>query len=50
MTTEEKKQRRQSLRDIALFLEGIKFAKGDLLPLGTKDLEAIWAVIQSLEQ
>jgi len=40
---------RKSLRDIALFLEGLKLGKGDILPLGTRDLDALWAALQSLE-
>lgn len=49
MNDQEKKERREKLMDIALFLEGMKQAKGDLLPLGTLHLDALWAVIQSLE-
>lgn len=38
-----------SLERIALFLEGMKAGKGDLLPLGTEDLEQLWTAMKYLE-
>jgi|JI10StandDraft_1071094.scaffolds.fasta_scaffold3786480_1 hypothetical protein len=38
----------ESLRDVALFLEGMRAAKGNLLPLGTVVLEELWATIKYL--
>jgi hypothetical protein len=37
-----------SLRDIALYLEGMKAGKGNLLPLGTIVLDDLWSVIKEL--
>ena len=37
------------LRDLALFLEGVKFGKGNLQPLGSISLEALWAAIERLQ-
>jgi len=39
----------QSLSSIAIFLEGMKAGKGgDILPLGTNDLTALWDAIKYL--
>ena len=35
----------QSLRRLAIYLEGIKQGKGNLLPLGTDSLENLWNTI-----
>lgn len=45
----DKKEIYKSLRDIALFLEGLKMGKGDIIPLGTRDLDALWAALQHFE-
>lgn len=37
-----------SLRDIAIFLSGVKQGQGNLLPLGTIVLEDLWNVISYL--
>lgn len=34
------------IRDIALYLEGLKAGKGDLLPLGNIHLEELWKVVR----
>ena len=41
---------RQSLRDIALYLEGIKEGRGNLLPLGTSVLGDLWDAIRHIQQ
>lgn len=46
----EKKINVSSLRDIALFLEGIKHGKGNLLPLGTIVLDDLWEAIEWLNK
>lgn len=38
----------QSLRDLAIFLEGYKLGKGNLLPLGTICLDDLWNTIREL--
>jgi len=38
-----------SLKIIAIFLEGIKQGRGDLLPLGNNDLEQLWNAIAFLK-
>lgn len=38
-----------SLKDLAIYLEGIKAGKGDLLPLGTIVLDELWNVIKYLQ-
>jgi len=40
---------REHLRNIAIFLEGFKLGKGNILPLGTNHLDSLWAAIQTLE-
>ena len=37
-----------SLRDLAIYLSGIKDGKGDLLPLGTVVLDDLWKAIKYL--
>ena len=37
-----------SLRDIAIFLEGYKLGKGNILPLGTILIDDLWTVINEL--
>ena len=49
MTNAEREEQQRLLREIAMYLEGLKQGKGDLLPLGTKHLEALWAEIQTLD-
>ena len=49
MTDQERKDAQRLLREIAMFLEGLKQGKGDLLPLGTVHLAALWAAIQNLD-
>lgn len=36
----------KSLRNIAMFLEGIKQGKGNIIPLGTNDLDELWKAIE----
>ena len=39
-----------SLRRLAVFLEGMKLGKGgNILPLGNYDLEQLWSAIRELE-
>jgi len=38
----------KSLSELAIYLEGIKAGKGNLLPLGTEHLEQLWGVIRFL--
>ena len=49
MTNSERSELQQLLREIAMYLEGLKQGKGDLLPLGTKHIDALWAEIQTLD-
>jgi hypothetical protein len=37
-----------SLKNIAIYLEGIKQGKGDLLPLGNRDLVHLWDAVSYL--
>lgn len=39
----------QSLKNIAIYLSGVKDGKGDLLPLGTIVLEDLWDAVKYLE-
>ena len=39
----------QSLKDLAIYLSGIKDGKGNLLPLGTIVLEDLWDAIKYLD-
>ena len=39
----------QSLRDLAIYLSGIKDGKGNLLPLGTIVLDDLWDAIRYLD-
>jgi len=39
----------QSLKDLAIYLSGIKDGKGNLLPLGTIVLEDLWDAIKYIE-
>lgn len=45
----KEKPRVQSLKNIAIFLEGYKRGKGDVLPLGTKDLNELWSAIKYIQ-
>ena len=36
------------LKDLAIYLEGVKHGKGNLLPLGTEHLEHLWKTIKYL--
>ena len=38
----------KSLSELAIYLEGIKAGKGNLLPLGTEHLEQLWGAIKFL--
>ena len=38
-----------SLKDLALYLSGMKDGKGNLLPLGTVVLEDLWGTIKYLQ-
>lgn len=38
------------LKEIAIFLEGIKAGKGNIQPLGTVHLESLWNAIHELRQ
>lgn len=38
----------ESLSRIAIYLNGLKDGKGDLLPLGTHDLEQLWNAVKYL--
>ena len=38
-----------SLVKLAIFLEGYKLGKGNLLPLGTDNLEQLWHAIKYLQ-
>ena len=38
-----------SLRYIAIYLEGLKDGKGNLLPLGIFDLNELWRTINKLD-
>ncbi|MFK5283185.1 hypothetical protein ACI3PL_26800, partial [Lacticaseibacillus paracasei] len=40
----------QSLRDIAIYLQGIKDGKGNLLPLGNVVLNDLWDAISILNK
>lgn len=37
------------LRDIAIYLEGLKAGKGDLLPLGSIHLSELWKVVKDYQ-
>lgn len=37
------------VRDIALYLEGLKAGKGDLHPLGSMHLTELWAVVRDYQ-
>jgi len=39
----------QSLKDLAIYLSGIKDGKGNLLPLGTIVLDDLWDAIKYIE-
>jgi hypothetical protein len=39
----------QSLKDLAIYLSGVKDGKGNLLPLGTIVLDDLWETINYLE-
>ena len=39
----------QSLRDLAIYLSGVKDGKGNLLPLGTIVLNDLWDAIKYIE-
>jgi len=39
----------QSLKELAIYLSGIKDGKGNLLPLGTIVLDDLWDAIKYLE-
>lgn len=39
----------ESLVRLAIYLEGFKQGKGNLLPLGTQDLEELWNAIKFLQ-
>jgi hypothetical protein len=39
----------EMLRDIALYLEGLKAGKGDLLPLGLTHLKELWLVVKDYQ-
>jgi len=38
-----------ALSDLAIYLEGVKAGKGNLLPLGTEHLENLWRTIKYLQ-
>ena len=38
-----------SLKDLAIYLSGVKDGKGNLLPLGTVVLDDLWAAIKYLQ-
>jgi len=38
-----------SLKDLAIYLEGVKHGKGNLLPLGTIVLDDLWHTIKYLQ-
>ena len=38
----------KSLSELAIYLEGVKQGKGNLLPLGTEHLEQLWKTIKYL--
>jgi hypothetical protein len=40
----------QQLKELAIYLEGLKAGKGDLYPLGTAHLENLWEVINHLNR
>lgn len=40
----------EKLRRIAIYLEGVKAGRGDILPLGNADLEELWSAIRELNQ
>lgn len=46
---ERKQLNIQSLKNIAIYLSGVKDGKGNLLPLGTMVLEDLWDAIKYLE-
>lgn len=46
---EKKMINTQSLKDLAIYLSGVKDGKGDLLPLGTIVLEDLWGAVKYLE-
>jgi hypothetical protein len=39
----------QSLKDLAIYLSGVKEGKGNLLPLGTIVLDDLWNAIKYLQ-
>ena len=45
---EKKKISTKMLAELAIYLEGIKAGKGNLLPLGTEHLEQLWMTIKFL--
>ena len=46
---EKKEISTQSLKDLAIYLSGVKDGKGNLLPLGTIVLEDLWDAIKYIE-
>jgi len=38
----------QDLRELAIYLEGLKRGQGNLYPLGTVNLETLWETIKYL--
>ena len=38
------------LKEIALYLEGLKAGKGDLLPLGNIHLTELWKVVKEYQE
>lgn len=49
MTNTERAEQQRLLREIAMYLEGLKQGKGDRLPIKEKHLDALWAEIQTLD-
>lgn len=43
-------EKSESLSKIAIYLEGVKAGKGNLLPLGINDLEVLWEAVKHFNQ
>lgn len=37
---------RDEIRDVAIFLEGYKLGKGNILPLGSSHIQTLWKVAE----
>lgn len=49
LVQERKMINTQSLKDLAIYLSGVKDGKGNLLPLGTIVLDDLWDAVKYLQ-